>query len=498
VALVRATDIVKQYPGVTALAGVSLAVDAGEIVALVGENGAGKSTLIKILAGIVPRDAGELELAGRPLHDHSPALTRQLGLAVIHQQPAFFGTLSVAENLAFGFESTGLWRTIDRRGRLARAKELLARIDPDLDPQRLAGTLSMAEQQRVAIAGALGANARLLILDEPTACLPDDDALRLRAMLLELAADGVGMVYITHRLGELPGLANRAVVLRDGREVLDTPMAAVDEAGLIRAMVGRDVEFEQRQTSTATAEVRLAVEGLGCRAAGLHDISFELHGGEILGLAGLVGAGRTELARTLFGLTPPDAGTVRLNGQAVALGTPSDAVEHGLAYVPEDRRQHGVIGAMPIVENVSLAVLDKVSNHGLIDRAAEESLAAPLATRTGLKAPSLASLVAQLSGGNQQKVALARWLAAEAQILIVDEPTQGIDVGAKTEIHRLLGELAAAGTAILLISSELPEVLALSDRVAVMAGGTIAGVLERGTATPEAVMSLAIPGEAAR
>jgi len=492
VALVRAQDIVKQYPGVTALAGVSLAVDAGEIVALVGENGAGKSTLIKILAGIVPRDGGQLELAGQTLGDHAPELARRLGLAVIHQQPAFFGTLSVAENLAFGFEPNRLWRTIDRRGRLARARALLARIDPGLDPQRLAGSLSMAEQQRVAIAGALGAAARLLILDEPTACLPDDDARRLRAMLLDLAADGVGIIYITHRLGELPGLAQRVVVLRDGREVLDLPMESVAEAGLIRAMVGRDVAFESRQASTATADLRLAVDGLGCRAAGLHDIGFELRAGEILGLAGLVGAGRTELARTLFGLTPPDAGTVRLNGRVVALGTPTDAVAHGLAYLPEDRRRHGVIGALPIVENISLAVLDKVSHHGLLDRRAEERLAAPLAARTGLKAPSLASLVAQLSGGNQQKVALARWLAAEARILIVDEPTQGIDVGAKTEIHRLLGELAAAGTAILLISSELPEVLALSDRVAVMAGGTIAGVLDRGEATPEAVMALAI------
>lgn len=494
-ALVRARDIVKEYPGVTALRGVSLAVEAGEVVALVGENGAGKSTLIKILAGIVARSGGTLELSGEAIDHHSPALARARGLAVIHQQPAFFGTLSVAENLAYGSEPTQLWRTIDPRGRLARAREVLARIDPELDPRRLAGTLSMAEQQRVAIAGALGAAARLLILDEPTACLPDEDASRLRAMLLELAAEGVGIVYITHRLGELPGLAHRVVVLRDGSEVLDAAMADVDKPALIRAMVGRDVEFEPRQASTATGEVRLAVSGLGCAAAGLHDISFELHAGEILGLAGLVGAGRTELARALFGLTPPESGTVTLQGEPVQLTSPAAAVAHGLAYVPEDRRRHGVIGAMPVVENISLAVLPQVARRGLIDPSAEQRLAEPLAARTNLKAPSLAALVAQLSGGNQQKVALARWLAAEASVLLVDEPTQGIDVGAKTEIHRLLGELAAAGTAILLISSELPEVLALSDRVAVMAGGTIAGILDRGEATPEAVMALAIGSE---
>ena len=491
--ILRAVDIDKRFPGVRALHQVRLSVRAGEIHALVGENGAGKSTLIRILTGAEQPDSGYVELHGQRLSHHSPDGSRRLGISVIYQQPTLFPTLSIVENLALGQEPARLWRRLDHRARRARARELLERIGAGgLDLEQPAESLSMAAQQRVAIAAALGAEAKLLILDEPTACLPVQDAARLHELLRQLRAEGVGLIYITHRLEELPGLADRVTVLRGGETVTTLDIAAAEPATLIRHMVGRDIEYATRTRSTTTDEIALEVRDLGCREAGLQDISFELHRGEIYGLAGLVGAGRTELAGTLFGLTPADAGQVMIHGQPVTIDNPARAIAHGLAYVPEDRRRHGVIGAMSTVQNVSLASLDQVSRHGLIDRSAEQRLAAPLAARLDLRAPSLETPVGVLSGGNQQKVALARWLATGAQVLLVDEPTQGIDIGAKSEIHGVLDELAAAGAAILLISSELPELLALSDRLGVMCGGRLVAELTRAEADPERILALAM------
>ncbi|MBI2302352.1 MAG: sugar ABC transporter ATP-binding protein [Armatimonadetes bacterium] len=490
--LLRAADIHKSYPGVQALKGVSLELQASEVHALVGENGAGKSTLIRILTGAETPDSGSLDIGGETFAALDPELARRLGIAVIYQQPALFPTLSVAENLALRCEPSGLWRRVDWRARRERARSLLERVGAHIDVERTAASLSAAEQQLVAIAAALGVQARVLILDEPTACLPEHDAERLLDLVRTLRSQGVGLIYITHRLEELFGLADRVTVLRDGESVASAALADVDIGTLIRWMVGRELLATPRTESSGRPEVALSVSGLGCRAGGLSEVSFELREGEILGLAGLVGAGRSELARALFGLTPAEAGEIRLGGETVTIREPRDAVAHGMAYVPEDRRRHGVVGAMSTVVNTSLAVLERVSRNGFLQPARERALAEPLARQLDLRAASLEAPVANLSGGNQQKVALARWLAAEPRVLIVDEPTQGIDVGAKAEIHRILGELAAAGKAILLISSDLPELLALSDRVAVMRERRLVAILPRAEAMQEAVLALAL------
>ncbi|MCC7495246.1 MAG: sugar ABC transporter ATP-binding protein [Fimbriimonadaceae bacterium] len=493
--LVAAVGVRRAYPGVQALAGVDFAVAAGEVHALVGENGAGKSTLIRLLTGAEQPDQGHLTLHGTVVSGLTPDTARAAGIAVIYQQPTLFGSLTVAENLALGLEPTGLWRRVDPRARRARARELLARLDCDLDPDRSTSSLSMAEQQLVALARALGAQARVLILDEPTACLPDREAHRLLGLLRQLRTAGVGIVYITHRLDELAGRADRVTVLRDGRSVGCLPAAEAGPAELIRRMVGREVGLEYPPRDTAPGEVLLQVDHLTSAAGGLRASSLELRRGEILGLAGLVGAGRTELARTLFGLTPADGGRILVHGRPVSIRSPRDAVALGLAYLPEDRRRHGVVGALSCLANITLASLATFTRRGLLQPVAELQAAAPFGERLAIRTPSWHTPVGSLSGGNQQKVALARWLLREPDLIIVDEPTQGIDVGAKAEIHRLLSDLAAAGKAVLLIASELPEVLGLSDRVAVMAGGRIVATLDRAAATPERVLALALGQE---
>ncbi|MBI5831237.1 MAG: sugar ABC transporter ATP-binding protein [Armatimonadetes bacterium] len=492
--LLRAADIEKHYPGVRALAGVTFEVEAGEVHALIGENGAGKSTLIKIITGAVTPDAGTLSLDGELLVDHNPQTAKARGIAAIYQQPALFGTLTVAENLALGLEGAGLWRRVDWRERRRRAQELLDRVGARIDPDALAGSLSMPEQQLVEIARALGAKARVLILDEPTACLPEGEVERLFALLAELKAAGVGLIYISHRLDELAQLADRVTVLRDGQYVTTRAMSQVDKPELIRLMVGRELSGESNAPARPAGAPLLQLSGLGCAVNGVHDVDLTIRRGEILGLAGLVGSGRTELARILFGLTPADAGTMAWDGQPVRLETPAQAMAQGIAYVPEDRRRHGVVGPLSVTANTALTVLDRLAKGGLVDARREEDLAVDLGQRLDLRAASIHTTVGTLSGGNQQKVALARWLAAEPELFIVDEPTQGIDVGAKSEIHRILGDLAAAGKAVLVVSSDMPEVLAVSDRVAVMREGTVVGTLARGEATQERILALALGG----
>ncbi len=492
--LLRAEGIEKQYPGVRALAGVSFEVEAGEVHALVGENGAGKSTLIKIITGAVAPDGGTLYLDDQPLTDHNPQSAKAKGIAAIYQQPALFGTLTVAENLALGLESGGLWRRVDWRERRRRAAELLDRVGARIDPDALAGSLSMPEQQLVEIARALGAKARVLILDEPTACLPEGEVARLFSLLAELKASGVGLIYISHRLDELAQLADRVTVLRDGQYVTTRPMAEVDKPELIRLMVGRELSLDADAPARPAGGALLELRGLGCSVSGVHDVDLTIRRGEILGVAGLVGSGRTELARILFGLTPADSGTMAWDGQPVRLTTPAEAMAQGVAYVPEDRRRHGVVGPLSVTANTALTVLDKLARGGLVASAREEELSLSLGQRLDLRAASIHTEVGTLSGGNQQKVALARWLAAEPELFIVDEPTQGIDVGAKSEIHRILGDLAAAGKAVLVVSSDMPEVLAVSDRVAVMREGTVVGVLARAEATQERILELALGG----
>jgi rhamnose transport system ATP-binding protein len=493
--LLRLTGIRKAFGGVPALRDVAFDVRPGEVHALVGENGAGKSTLIRVMTGAHRADEGALELLGRPLVDNDPVRSRRLGIACIYQQPALFPDLTVAENVALGREPPGALRLVDWAGRRRETAAVLARLGAGLDPDRLVGSLSMPEQQLVEIARAVAAEARVFIMDEPTASLSEREAERLFAIVRDMRAQGHGVVYVSHRLDEVLALSDRVTVLRDGRVVGSAPRGELDRAALIRLMVGREAEGPSRAAGGPTGNVVLEVRGLSSRRSRLEDVSFSVRGGEIFGLAGLVGAGRTELARTLFGLDPVDAGEVRLNGTAVRMGSPEDAIALGIAYVPEDRRRHGVVLEMSVAANATLAVLPSLSRRGLLDRDGERALADRLVTLLGVKTSSLLAPVLTLSGGNQQKVALARWLAASPRVLILDEPTQGVDVGAKAEVHRIAAELAEKGFAILLISSDLEEVLGLSDRVGVMRHGRLLRVLERGEATAEAVLSLAFGHE---
>jgi rhamnose transport system ATP-binding protein len=490
--VLRATDVTKAYAGVQALKRASLELRAGEVHALVGENGAGKSTLIKILTGAVQPDSGEISLDGRSLERLTPASAKSLGIAAIYQQPALFGELTVAENIALGIERTGRWGRVDWRARHRRAEELLGRVGARIDPEIDAGELSMPQQQLVEIARALGADARVLILDEPTASLSKEDTDNLFRVVRELREQGVGMIYISHRLEELPVIADRVTVLRDGNTIATRDMTDVNREQLIGMMVGRELASVFPKRTVPLGDTVLELRGVGCRASGVSGIDLTVRAGEIVGLSGLVGAGRSELARTIFGLTPADRGEILVRGKPVRIGSPADAIAHGIAYVPEDRRRHGVVLEMPVSENVTLAALGNLTRFGALDFRRERELAADYTRRLGVKTASIRSLVSTLSGGNQQKVALSRWLLTKPTLLVLDEPTQGIDVGAKSEIHELMTELAEQGVAILMISSELPEILGMSDRIAVMHGRTIVSVLDRAEATPERVLARAL------
>jgi rhamnose transport system ATP-binding protein len=493
-ALLEAIGITKSYSGVRALRGVSFELLPGEVHALVGENGAGKSTLIKIVTGAVAPDSGVLRIDGRPVERHNPLHARALGIAAVYQQPALFPDLTVAENIALALEPGGLWRRIDWKARARAAQEALARAGASIDPNARVSSLSMPEQQIVEIAKAAGANppARILILDEPTASLTEREVERLFQVIGAVRSQGAGIVYISHRLEEVAAIADRVTVLRDGETIDTRPAKDISRPELIRLMVGREIASIFPKREVVIGEPKLELRNLSSHAAGVRNVSLELRAGEILGLAGLVGSGRTQLAETVFGLTPADSGEIRISGSAVRIACPADAIRHKIGYVPEDRRRHGVVMPMPICANVSLANLDAVSRRGLIDGAAESTLARNYVERLRVKTPSIHAETGTLSGGNQQKVALARWLAIEPAALILDEPTQGVDVGSKSEIHRLIGDLAERGLAILMISSELPEILGMSDRIAVMRGGAIAGVLTRAEATQENLLALAL------
>src|SRR5262249_3185984 len=418
-------------------------------------------------------------------------VARSLGVAAIYQQPALFPHLTVAENIALETEPPGLWRRVNWTHRHERARHLLGRVGAHIDSRALVSELSMPQQQLVEVARAVGADARVLILDEPTASLTDQEVEKLFDVIRELRLRGTGLIYISHRLDELFRIADRITVLRDGLTIATRPASDVDHDSLIRLMVGKEFSAMDGNGPQSAGETLLEVRNLGCRAAGLKGISLDVREGEILGLAGLVGSGRTELARALFGLDPWDTGDVLLRGSKVIFKNPREAIRSGIALLPEDRRQHGVIPAMPISENMTLASLDGISRHGFLNQSAEKSMAAGLTRSLGVKTPSIQTATGNLSGGNQQKVALARWLATDPAVLILDEPTQGVDIGAKSEIHRLVRQLAGSGKAIMMISSDWPELLAMSDRIAVMRAGSIAGILDRGEATQESLLRLA-------
>jgi rhamnose transport system ATP-binding protein len=481
----------KSFGGARALRGVDFDLRAGEVHALLGENGAGKSTLIKIVTGAHQPDSGSITVAGERVTGLNPAAAHRLGIACIYQQPALFPDLTVAENVALRLEPGSAWRKIDWAARRARTRELLQRVGAAISPEAEVRSLSMPEQQLVEIACALGAGARIVIMDEPTASLTQKEQHLLFAVVRDLRASGVGVIYISHRLEEIFALADRVTVLRDGESVGTNPVGDITETSLIRMMVGREMTQIYPPAEATPGDVVLALRDLGCAASGVRNVTFDVRAGEVFGLAGLVGAGRTELARIIFGITPADAGEIRLRGEPIVPRSPQDAVARGIAYVPEDRRRHGIVLEMPVEENVTMAVHRRLFPGSWLRFGRERSVALEYIRNLAVKCSGPVAPGGSLSGGNQQKVSLARWLATHPKVLILDEPTQGVDVGAKSEIHKIVRRLAKEGLAVLLISSDLLEILGMSDRIGVMRGGTLTAVLP-GKSDAHTVMSAAL------
>lgn len=480
----------KRFDATQALSDVSLALYPGEIHSIVGENGAGKSTLIKIMTGIYPADVGEMRMAGEAFAPRNAADAQRRGVAAIYQEPSVFPDLSVAENIYIGHQDRG-W-LVDRSSMSRDAEQILATLDIDIDPRLPAAGLTVAGQQAVEIAKAISLDVRVLIMDEPTAALSAHEVDRLFRQVRRLKDSGVAVLFITHRLEELFEISDRISVFRDGRRISTRPAADVTEDSLVREMVGRDpTEFFAR-AAHLEGQVVLRVESLG-RQGVFSDISFDLRRGEVLGFAGLVGAGRTDVALSLFGIAPADFGTVELEGDQLEIRSPKEALRRGIAYLSEDRRRLGLSLSQSVTANVTLATLERYTKRfGLLDRPKERRDAESLRERLGIRTSSLSTPVSQLSGGNQQKTMLAKWLNAQPKVLILDEPTRGIDVGAKADVHRFVDELARSGIAIILISSDLPEVIAMSDRVAVMREGRLMGIYSGEDATQERIMATAV------
>ncbi len=496
--LVEMTDISKSFPGVHALDGASFDLRAGEVHGLVGENGAGKSTLMKVLAGIYRRDSGIIKVKGSAVEINTPRAAQDLGISIIHQELNLMGHLSVAQNIFIGREPRrGLPFWLDEKALNRKAAELFAELHIRLDPRARVSGLAVAQQQMVEIAKALSHSSDVLIMDEPTAALTEteiDELFRITSHLREL---GHGIVHISHRLEELKQITNRVTVMRDGRYIDTADTADTTIGQIISMMVGRTIFEEAPELpEQPNPEVVLEVRNLE-RAGAIHDVSFQLHRGEILGVAGLVGAGRTEVMRAVFGADPHDSGEILVHGEPVTIRTPSDAVRHGIGYLSEDRKRFGLALKMDVEANVVMASLAKFTGKlGRISFGRTRAVALEHVESLSIKTPSVGQRTKNLSGGNQQKVVIAKWLTADTEILIFDEPTRGIDVGAKSEIYRLLNDLARQGKAIIMISSELPEILRMSHRVLVMCEGRITGELEAGEATQERIMTFATQREA--
>ena len=483
----------KRFGATQALSDVDFTLRSGEIHALVGENGAGKSTLIKLMTGIYPADEGAMTLDGQPFAPRNAAEAQQLGVAAIYQEPSIFPDLSVAENIFIGHQDRGL--LVNRQAMARDASQILATLDVHIDPRLPAAGLTVAGQQAVEIAKAISLDTRVLIMDEPTAALSAHEVDRLFRQVRQLKASGAAILFISHRLEEIFAISDRISVFRDGRHISTRAAAEVTEDSLVREMVGRDPADFFARTEHHEGDPVLKVSGLG-RAGAFADISFELRRGEVLGFAGLVGAGRTDVGLALFGIAPADAGSIELDGQQLTISSPGDALRHGIAYLSEDRRRSGLSLPQSVTANITLATLKRyTARFGLLDAARERSDAESFRQRLGIKTPSLKTPVGQLSGGNQQKTMLAKWLNAEPRILVLDEPTRGIDVGAKADVHHFIDELARSGLGIILISSDLPEVLAMSDRVAVMREGVLRAIFPGARATQEEVMALAVGAE---
>jgi ribose transport system ATP-binding protein len=488
--LLEMRGISKSFPGVQALSEVRLDLAAGEVHALMGENGAGKSTLVKILCGIHQPDAGTIRLDGTPVTITSPTAALALGISPVHQEVNLQPYLSVAENIFLGRLPRNRLGLVDGRRLRRQATEILESLGVPLDPGQPLGALSVAERQIAAIARAVSTEARILIFDEPTSSLSEREAALLLAMIRRLRDRGLGILYISHRMEEIFRLCDRITVFRDGRHIATKAAAETDLRGVIQLMIGRDLGDLFRKQPAAIGAPVLEVRGLARRGL-LHDISFAVRRGEIVGLAGLVGAGRTDLARALFGDLAIDSGEILIEGRPARPRSPRQAIAAGIGLVPEDRKDQGLVTALSVQQNISLPMLRALSHGSIVDVGAERRLAIDYVRRLAIRTPSPEQKVKFLSGGNQQRVVIAKWLATRPKLLIVDEPTRGIDVGAKAEIHALLCDLAREGVAILMISSDLPEILAMSDRVLVMHQGRLAGELPAATATQEAIMHYA-------
>ncbi|MBL0730441.1 sugar ABC transporter ATP-binding protein [Piscinibacter sp. HJYY11] len=489
--LLRLEGICKRFFNVVALSGVSLTLQRGEVHAVCGENGAGKSTLMKIISGQFAPDEGTLSYKGQPRRFGSTQEAQAAGIAMIHQELNLVPHLSVAENIYLAREPRRGW-FIDRARLQADSTRCLQRLGVDIAPQAIVRTLSVAQRQMVEIAKALSLDAELLIMDEPTSSLTEAETRQLFKVIHELRRGGVGILYISHRLDEMQGVVDRVTVLRDGRYIATHDFADTSVDEIVERMVGRPLDDKfPPATRTPTDEVLLSVSGL-TRQGAFHDVRFELRRGEILGFAGLMGAGRTEVARAVFGADPVDAGSVSLRGRVLSIASPIDAIAEGIAYLSEDRKAHGLALDMTVAQNVTLARTDAVAGRlGFIRFAEEAAVAQRYVDTLSIRTPSVHQKVRHLSGGNQQKVVLGKWLFRDSQVLFFDEPTRGIDVGAKYAIYQLLDALAAQGIGVVLISSELPEILGMTDRVAVFHEGRITDIVETRHTTQEALMHLA-------
>ena len=484
-------DITKRYPGVVAVDHGQLTLKAGEVHCLVGENGAGKSTLMKILAGAQPLDGGVILLDGEEVHIHSPHHAQQLGVSMIYQEFNLSPYLSVAENIFLGREPRIKGTPfIDWKKMYADARAILDRIRVKLEVRKPVNECSVAQQQMIEIAKAISFNSKIIVMDEPSATLTDHELAALFELIEQLQSQGIGMIYISHRLEEIFQIGGRVTVMRDGKYIGTNDVKDLNREQIIHMMVGRDLTEEFPKEVFERGEERLRVEGL-TRAKAFENVNFSLHTGEIVGLTGLVGAGRTEVARAIFGADPFDAGAVYLDGKAITVRHPRDAIWHGIGLLTEDRKSQGLILGMTVRENTTLANLKSLVSGVFINQTKERRVTRKYIDELHIKAQSTEQTAQNLSGGNQQKVVLAKWLFTQSKVLIFDEPTRGIDVGAKVEIYRLMNELVREGVAVLMVSSELPEVLGMCDRILVMHEGRIAGELSREEATQEKVMNLA-------
>jgi rhamnose transport system ATP-binding protein len=486
-AVLELRTVAKSFGSVVALADGSVTIRAGEIHALVGENGAGKSTMVKIIAGIYQPDSGQIMLRGEPTRFRDAAAAKAAGISVIYQEPTLFPDLSVAENIFIGRQPRNRLGLVDRQKMRSDARELFTRLGVPIDPDRVAEGLSIADQQIIEIAKAISLDAKILVMDEPTAALSGAEVDRLFEVARGLRDGGAGILFISHRFDEIFSLCDRITVMRDGAFVAVHDVTEIDVDGLVREMVGRDINTLFPKKDATIGDVVVSVRDLS-RIGVFEGISFDVHAGEIVGLSGLVGAGRTEVARAVFGIDPYDAGSVTISGKPLHKHSPRAAIAAGMGFVPEDRRKQGLVMDLSVAKNATLTLRKQLARFGIISGRAEQAMAEKWTKQLQVKTGSLELAVSTLSGGNQQKVVLAKWLATNPLFLIVDEPTRGIDVGTKAEVHRLMSELAGRGIAILMISSELPEVLGMADTILVMHEGRITATLPRSEATAESVM----------